>query len=576
MQFLKPTLSNYLIRIYKEYLYLYKDKIFIAFLLMLLIAFCNALMVIIIKPTIDNLFITHEKKYFILIPLIIIIVTLTKGIAEYFQNYFLKNVGQRLVSNMQMKMYENFIKSDLNTIQQYSSGKAMSKFTNDIILMRSALIKCFEGISKHLISIIFYIVIMLYTEPYISLVILLIFPFAVYPIHLFGKKIENSVIAAQKELEVLTAQIQETLDYSLEVKSYLGEEFEIKRINNVIEKTFNHYQTSIKFDSLSSPIIETLGGIFLALIIIYGAIMIENSDSTPGSVYSFIAAFSAAYRPLKSIISLNIYFREGVGASKRIFALLDINLKNTELIEKIDLDNVESIELKNVSFIKFGKKIIDNISLSIKKPATIAIVGESGSGKTTLANIIAGFYPCSSGEILINEKNIELYSDKTLRRNMAYVTQNAKLFNIKIKENIGYADPNLNFDMIIKSAKLSLAHEFISSLPKKYDHVFKYNKTKFSTGQLQRISIARVLYKNSSVTIFDEATNSIDHDMESKIKKNIISNNKKINIFITHRVNSLQNFDKIIFIKNGTIVESGTHEELINNKGEFFNSLKKA
>jgi subfamily B ATP-binding cassette protein MsbA len=543
---------------------------------MAVVSGCNGVMVLVIGPIIDKLFISHDPQYLITIPIIIILVTLAKGVAEYFQNYLLKNVGQRLVSNMQVTMYKNFINSDLKTIQEYSSGKVISKFTNDIILMRGALLKFFEGISKHLMSVIVFVSIMFYTEPYISLILFLIFPLAIYPIHLLGIKIEKSVSAAQKELENFTSNIQATLDSSLEVKSYLGEESEIKRMSNVIETIFIHYQNSIKFDSMSSPIIETLGGILLAIIIIYGSIMTFESESTPGSIYSFIAAFSAAYRPFKSITALNIYFREGVSASKRIFALLDINKNLDKKNPVINLESeIKTLEIKNVSLTIGEKTIINNISFDIKGPKNIAIIGESGSGKTTLANMIAGFCNPSSGEILINDQSINLYSHNSLRKHIAYVTQNPKLFNITIKENISYPNPTDEITKVIRASKLAFADQFVLNLRGQYDYLVRNSGNKFSAGQLQRISIARSLYKDSYLMIFDEATNSLDQNTEKMIRDGIIaSNTNKINIFITHRINDLNNFDQIILMKDGKIIESGTPQELIQNKDEYFHLLK--
>lgn len=568
--------SHYLFRLYKEYLSPYKIHLIIVSILMAVVSGCNGVMVLVIGPIIDKLFISHDPQYLITIPIIIILVTLAKGVAEYFQNYLLKNVGQRLVSNMQVTMYKNFINSDLKTIQEYSSGKVISKFTNDIILMRGALLKFFEGISKHLMSVIVFVSIMFYTEPYISLILFLIFPLAIYPIHLLGIKIEKSVSAAQKELENFTSNIQETLDSSLEVKSYLGEESEIKRMSNVIETIFIHYQNSIKFDSMSSPIIETLGGILLAIIIIYGSIMTFESESTPGSIYSFMAAFSAAYRPFKSITALNIYFREGVSASKRIFALLDINKNLDKKNPVINLESeIKTLEIKNVSLTIGEKTIINNISFDIKGPKNIAIIGESGSGKTTLANMIAGFCNPSSGEILINDQSINLYSHNSLRKHIAYVTQNPKLFNITIKENISYPNPTDEITKVIRASKLAFADQFVLNLRGQYDYLVRNSGNKFSAGQLQRISIARSLYKDSYLMIFDEATNSLDQNTEKMIRDGIIaSNTNKINIFITHRINDLNNFDQIILMKDGKIIESGTPQELIQNKGEYFHLLK--
>jgi subfamily B ATP-binding cassette protein MsbA len=304
--------------------------------------------------------------------------------------------------------------------------------------------------------------------------------------------------------------------------------------------------------------------------------MISDSSSSPGSIYSFIAAFSAAYRPFKSITALNIYFREGVGASKRIFTLLDISKTHNNNANQISIINeIDNIEIKNISLIKDEKVIINNISLKIQGPINIAIIGESGSGKTSLANIICGFWTPSSGEVLINKNNINLYSNNSLRKNIAYITQNTKLFNIKIKDNISYPNVSDNLDRIKEASKLALADEFISNLKNEYDYIVKDNGSKFSAGQLQKISIARILYKNSSLIVFDEATNSIDYHTEQKIKANILNNGKKINIFITHKIDSLQDFDQIIMMKNGSITEIGTHDQLIQNKEEYFYLFKK-
>ncbi len=570
--------TSYIVkRLIKNHIRPYLGKIFAALFFMIIVASCTAIIVRLVEPVINDVLINHDRKMLVLIPLLMIGICAIKGGAEYMQSYLIKVVGQRILTDLQVLMYEHLLKADLSLIEEHSSGRLISRFSNDISLMRGAVSQVLVGVAKHCFSVIFLLGVMLSLEPMMFLICFGFFPLAIYPIQILGRRMRKIAYLAQEELGNYTATLDETFHSIKVVKSYRAENYEVRKAGKTTEKIYELYKKAAKLDALTSPVMETLSGIAVALILWYGGWAIMAGKTTAGALFGFITAFFSAYRPYKSLVALNVHLQEGLAAAKRLFQILDIEPKIQDLpnASAIEFKSPE-IEFHNVS-LSFGEKhALSNISFSIKPNTTVAIVGKSGGGKTSLANLLVRFYDPSAGEILIGGHDIRNVTLNSLRNQVALVTQDTMLFDATISENIAYACENISHKDIVEAARKAHADEFIDTLPEKYNTMIGNQGATLSGGQRQRLSIARAFLKNAPILILDEATSSLDSHSELAIEDSLQKlKQNRTTIIITHKLANIIEADKIVVLKKGHIVETGSHEELMKKKSEYYNLYNK-
>ncbi len=559
-------------RLFRDHIKPYGGKILLAVFFMAIVAACSVILVYLVEPTIDKIFMTHDRKFLLLMPLLMMLVTCIKGIAEYFQSYLIRSLGQRILTDMQLILYRHLIEADLSLITQHSAGRLISRFTNDISLMRGAVSNLLIGAAKHLLSVVFLVIVMFHKEPMLSILIFFIFPLAILPVMILGKKMRGISFATQEELGNYTAKLDEVFNSIRIIKSYQGEEKEVYRAKNIVEHIFRLYKKAAKFDALTSPIMEILSGFAIAAIIWYGGIKVINGETTTGALMTFITAFFSAYRPLKSLVALNINLQEGLAAAKRLFMILDTKPQIVDKEGVVELDCEEAIiEFNDVSLRLSDREIIKNLNLTVPAGKTVAIVGKSGSGKTTLTNLLVRFYEPDVGQININRTDITCIKLNSLRKHIALVTQDIMLFNATVAENIAYSNSDASMEDVVKAAKAANAHEFIEKLPKKYETLIGANGVTLSGGQRQRLSIARAFLKDAPILILDEATSSLDPISEKEVQHSLkLLQAGKTTIIIAHKLSSIIDSDIIFVMRNGEGVEEGSHKELIAVKGEYY------
>lgn len=550
----------------------YKSEIFIAIFFMVVVATCSAAVVWLTKPAIDKILVARNMRMLVIIPLLMLGVYVIKGIAEYYQGYLIKYVGQKILTDMQIQMYEHLLYADLAYVQSQSSGRLISRFTNDIILMRGAVSNMLIGCAKYFLSVVFLIIIMFNLEPFLSMFVFLAFPIAIYPVQKLGRKMRRVTGDAQEELSNYTARLDETFQSIKIIKSFCAEKIESVRAKEITTKILSFYKKSVMLDSLTSPVIEFLCGLAIAFVLWYGGFQVISGDMTIGELFTFIAAFVSAYRPFKSLVSLNVNLQEGLAAANRIFNILDTKplIQDNANALKPDFGCPE-IFFEKITLNFEEKEAIKLVNLKIEKAKTYAIVGKSGSGKTSLANLLVRFYDPTEGRVLINSNDIKDISVTHLRNQIAMVSQDTILVDASIAENIAYGNLAATRQEIIDAAKHADADEFISKLVDGYDTVIGIGGCTLSGGQKQRLAIARAFLKNSPIMLFDEATSALDPESEQSIVHSFTNLRKgKTTLIITHRLASIRDVDKIIVMKNGEIEEQGTHEELINLKSEYY------
>lgn len=550
----------------------YKSEIFIAIFFMVVVATCSAAVVWLTKPAIDKILVARNMRMLVIIPLLMLGVYVIKGIAEYYQGYLIKYVGQKILTDMQIQMYEHLLYADLAYVQSQSSGRLISRFTNDIILMRGAVSNMLVGCAKYFLSVVFLIIIMFSLEPFLSMFVFLAFPIAIYPVQKLGRKMRRITGDAQEELSNYTARLDETFQSIKIIQSFCAEKIESFRAKEITTKILTFYKKSAMLDSLTSPVMEFLCGLAIACVLWYGGFQVISGDMTIGELFTFIAAFVSAYRPFKSLVSLNVNLQEGLAAANRIFNILDTKplIQDNANALKPDFGCPE-IFFEKITLNFEEKEAIKLVNLKIEKAKTYAIVGKSGSGKTSLANLLVRFYDPTEGRVLINSNDIKDISVTHLRNQIAMVSQDTILVDASIAENIAYGNLAATRQEIIDAAKHADADEFISKLVDGYDTVIGIGGCTLSGGQKQRLAIARAFLKNSPIMLFDEATSALDPESEQSIVHSFTNLRKgKTTLIITHRLASIRDVDKIIVMKNGEIEEQGTHEELINLKSEYY------
>nr|WP_064591411.1 ABC transporter ATP-binding protein [Orientia tsutsugamushi] len=542
-------------RLLCNHISIYNKLICIASVSMITAAIASVLIIKLSQLIVDEIFVAKRNSILIIV-LLMIVVFVIKGLAQYYQSYLTKSIGQNILRDFHIQMYKHLIFADLEFLQKFSSGKIVSSFTNDIMLMCNSISSCIST-ARYFFSVVFLTGYMfIFLDPFLSLIAVTVFLIAIYITQKLGYLIHEYTYSNQEIFSNYISKLDETFRGIKVVKSYLAEDYEILMAKEKIQEISKSFSKIAKISALISPAMELLNGIAIGCIIWYGGSLGIRGQITPGELIGFISAFAAAYRPLVSLLSLNANFQEGLSAAKRIFKILDtkpkIINKNDDVVVNSKTSN--KIDFVNVSLSLNDRSILHNINFSLLDGETVALVGKSGSGKTSIANLMMRFYDPSTGSIKLNNQELNDIPIQWLREKITLVTQETMLFNASIVENIAYSCTNATIEKVIDAAKKSLAHEFIMNMPHGYNTTIGPQGSELSGGQKQRISIARALLKNSPILILDEATTALDQNTESAIYESIKKYRKdKINIIITYRIHTI-NFDKIITLKNGSIV----------------------
>jgi subfamily B ATP-binding cassette protein MsbA len=571
--------SFYLLsRIFTEYVKSQKRGLIIAFLCMLVVSLTTALNAWMLKPVLDEIFLNKNTTMLYIIPAAVFFNALIKGAASFYQSSTMKMIGQKILTDIQLRLYTHLIYADMRFLNDYPSGNLISRFTNDINAMRKTVSDVMTGIAIELFTAAGLIGLMFYQSPQLAMIALIVFPLAFYPIFKLGRRMRKISRNMQEELSGFTVRLDETFQNTRIIKSYCREDYEISRAGRIIDRFLNLYKKAAYVESASSPIMETLGGVAVALIIMYGGYQVLNGITTPGAFFSFIAALLMSYQPLKKISNLNTSMQEGLTASKRLFQMLD---EQPMIIDNPNMPagqfRTYNIKFSNVFFsYKSGKKILDGVNLVIPQGKTVALVGSSGGGKSTIFNLLQRLYDADYGDITIDGKNIKNLRIKSIRESMALVSQEVALFDDTVRENIRYGRLNATDEEIMDAALAAAAHDFISNLPEGYDTQIGQHGHKLSGGQRQRIAIARAILKNAPILLLDEATSALDTISEKQVQMALEYLKKgRTTIVIAHRLSTIESADLIYVVSNGIIKEYGNHKELLDKGGDYAKLYRK-
>ena len=565
-------------RLFWDYVFPYKFKFAVSILLMFVVAGTTAAHAYLVKPALDEVFVKKNTAVLVLIPVIIMIITVIKAMASYFQMLLMNYINIYITADLRNELYSHYIYSDISDLNRSSSGDMIARIMMDIGRITGGISTAVNGFFKQLVTLIALIAVMFYQSLELALIAFIGFPLAIYPVYMIGKKLRHLSFGDQAMAQKFLSQMDDSLQYGKLVKSYNCEAFEANRMKKIIDGMVKLGKKISRLSLISSPFVEMLGGIGIAAVIWYGGFQVLNGTTTPGAFFSFFTAMMMAYKPLKSVSGMNSGIQLGLGATERYFKTLDKKPKikdkpNVKIIKNVKGD----IKFSNVHFnyIK-DKTALNGINLNIDSGQVVALVGPSGGGKSTIMSMILRFYDPKSGKITLDNHDLTDLTIDSLRQSMSVVNQEVMMFDDTIIENIRYGKENATEEQIIKAAKLAEADEFIKDLPDKYHTQIGQNGIMLSGGQRQRIAIARAILYDSPILLLDEATSALDPISEHLIKNALNKLMKgKTTIVIAHRLSTVMHANKICVVMDGKIIEEGTHKELIKKKGEYANLYNK-
>jgi subfamily B ATP-binding cassette protein MsbA len=560
-------------RLLVEYILPYRRRIAVAVVCMVVVATSTAMNAWLMQPALDKIFIERNQTMLMLIPFAVFLVACIGAFANYGNMLNMRYVGQRIIADMQKRLFGHLVQSDIGLFHTESSGRLISRFTNDINLLRNAFSNVLTALIKESLSMVFLIGVMIYQNWHLAAAALIVFPIAIYPTIRRGRKMRRLSDTTQNQMADFTAALDEVFSGVRTVKSYNREKFEIARAGTIIENLFKLYAKAIRIQAAATPMMEILSGVSIALVIWVGGTQVLEGETTPGAFFSFITAFLMAYKPVRAMAGLNTVLQEGLAAANRLFTVLDTEPTIVDKPDAVALRIGEgAISFKNVSF-QYGPDTagVQHVSFEVPAGKTAALVGHSGGGKSTLMNLLLRFYDVQGGSIAVDGQDIRGVTMSSLRANIAFVPQESMLFDDTVRANIAYGRDGAGEDDILEAAKNAAADEFVDTLPNNYDTMIGAHGVRLSGGQRQRIAIARAMLKNAPILLLDEATSSLDNESERSIQQALAKLMKgRTTLVVAHRLSTVVNADIIYVVDNGRIVESGNHQSLMAAQGKYY------
>ena len=556
---------------FKQYLPFYKNykKEFIySFIGVVLISSSTSATAYIIQPLLDKIFINKDEHMLYMMPFIIIAIYTAKGFGRYIQAYFISYIGQDITRIIRDRLFSHVLTLDMDFFQKTHGGELVSRIVNDINRIQQAVSNNITEFVSESLTIVGLIGLVIYHSPELAFYGLVVLPLAIYPLSRLAKKMKKLSFKSQESNSDITTSLNESFNNIEIIKANSSEKIEANKFSIFNMIFFKYNMKAVKTNELTSPLMEVIGSLAFAAVIIVGGSKVISGELTTGTFTSFIAALFMLYTPIKKISSLYNRMQDALAANERINEIFskEATITSGELIfpKNIQTINFENVVLKYNEF-----TALKGINLEASRGETIALVGDSGGGKSSLINLIIRFYDISSGKILLNNTSIKDFDIKSLRENISIVTQRVYIFNDTIAANVAYGY-EIDEIKVIQALKQAHAYDFVCEMKKGINTILDEFGTNLSGGQRQRIAIARALYKNPQILILDEATSALDNQSESIISEVIQEVSRdKITFIIAHRLSTIKNADKIAVFKAGEIVCVGKEHELLNSCKEY-------
>ncbi|WP_178863871.1 lipid A export permease/ATP-binding protein MsbA [Thiomicrorhabdus cannonii] len=567
-------LDKHTLHLYKRlltYIKPYWKVVAVTLVALALAAAMEPLMPALLKPLVDDSLIAKNPDSIATIPLLIMLVFVVKGLAEYASKVASEWVAHKAILDIRAQMFAKINSLPQQTHHDYTTGKLLSKITYDVPQVGASLSQAWIIIIRDTLIILGLIGFLLYTSWQLTLLMLIIGPVIAFIIDRASRLMRQSSKAMQNTMGELTQRLEEGLNGHKEIKIYGAENYEQARFHATAENLRQHTMDVVKVSAANVPLVQMLAAIALAGVLYAASVMSAQDMFTPGEFIAFITAMAMIFEPIRRLTNINVVIQKGMAAAESIFELLD--QPDEPNPGQLQLAAVQGqIRFDNVTFRYAGAEqaALQDLNLTLPAKQTTALVGQSGSGKTTLANLITRFYQPQSGQILLDGtplNDIELHN---LRDQIAYVSQNVVLFNDTLAANIAYGHDEFDEAAIIAAAKAAHAWEFIEKLPQGLNTIVGDQGASLSGGQRQRIAIARAFLKNAPILIMDEATSALDNQSEQMIQQamDTLRRDRTV-IIIAHRLSTIESADQIVVMEHGKLAEIGNHQTLLSNQGIY-------
>ncbi len=559
-------------RLVRSYLLPHGGQLALALLFMAIASATTSGKAVLIRYIFDDIFDARRPELILPISGIVLAIFLAGGVASYASSVILNRIGQGVVTDIQRDSLAHLVAADLAFFHEHPAGELISRLTTDIDEMRYAVVESLTNFGKTTLTLILLVAVMFREDWRLASFTFIVFPLAGLWVGRRGKRLRRVSNATQVERAAFSHMLNQTFQNIRHIKAYGMEAFERKRVGDAIQRLFDLAHKSFRIAALSDPVNELMGALPICALIIYGGYRVIDGRTTTGALFAFITAFMLAFEPIKRLAKSSAVLQRGLSAAERLFRVLDTPPAIADRPDAVPLKlETPSIRLDNVHFsYRTGRPALDGITLDVPAGKTVALVGPSGAGKSTVLSLIPRFYDVDRGAVLIGGQDVRSVTLRSLRGEMALVSQEVALFDDTILANIAYGRPGASEAEIIAAAERAAAAEFIRNMPEGYMTRVGENGVKLSGGQRQRIAIARALLRGAPILLLDEATSALDAESERVVQEalSVLGQGRTV-LVIAHRLSTVVHADLIYVLDRGRVVETGTHTELMRMGGLY-------
>jgi len=556
-----------------RYLKPYRFRLGAAFVCSALVAALSGAYAWLVKPVLDEIFINKNETLLLVLPLALFAVSVLKSAFSYGQNYLMNYVGNQVITDIRQELFGKMVRLPVKYHDANTSGRLVSRVINDVTLMANAIAGVLKDVFQQGLTFLVMLGVIFYQNWKLGGMSIIVIPLAVVTMMRMGKRLLALGKSGQEQMGDMASTLQETLSGIRMVKAYGREEAEAERFKESNKAFLSTTMKAIQVSSLGSSHIEVIGVVGVAVIIWYGGSLVISGDMTPGAFFSFLAAMFMVFTPLRRLSGSNNTIQQALAAAERVFGVIDLETEQDTDRGQVVMPLISrSVVYQDVTFLYEGQTVpaLSDVDLVIQAGQIVAVVGSSGSGKTTLANLLPRFYTPTAGSVLIDGVDIQSFTLASLRAQIGIVSQEVILFDDSVFNNIAFGREHATEADVVQAAKLAYAHEFIERLPQGYATMVGEKGIKLSGGERQRLAIARAILRDPPLLILDEATSALDTESERVVQlalSNLMAH--RTTLVIAHRLSTVQRADRIVVFDRGTIVETGTHDELLLRGGQY-------
>ena len=551
----------------------YRTRFVAAFACSGLVALLSAVYAWMVKPVLDGIFIEKNEELLLILPLALLGVAVLKAVLSYGVGYLMAYVTNRVIADIRQELFQHLIRMPVGFHDVNTSGRLVSRVVNDVGLMASAASNVLKDIFQNALTFLAMVGVIVYQNWKLAGLSAIVIPLSALTMVRVGKRLRKLATSGQERMGDMSSTLQETLAGIRMVKAFGREEAEAERFKSYNQAFLATTLKSNQVWSIGSSHMEVIGVIGVAGIIWYGGYLVIHEVMTPGSLFSFMAAMFMAYTPIRKLAAANNIIQQAMAASERVYDVMDLETEQSKDHGSVALTGIhQGVEFQGVSLRYESQTVpaLAGIDLSIKSGEAVALVGSSGGGKTTLVSLLPRFYEPTTGQILLDGLPLASYTLQSLRTHIGIVSQEVVLFDDTISRNIAFGQTGASQSDIEQAAKAAYAHDFILRLPDGYETMIGERGVKLSGGERQRLAIARAILRDPPLLILDEATSALDTESERIVQlalTNLMKN--RTTLVIAHRLSTIQKADRIVVLDRGTIVETGSHEELLRQGGMY-------